>query len=80
MTGAVFLTALIKADKKDIPEMVKILAGSNPSCFVGWVLATVFLVGGIVFVVVLNKIREQEINRLVQERDRLQTLLLDKAK
>jgi p-aminobenzoyl-glutamate transporter AbgT len=76
VTGIVMLVALIKAEPKDIPEMVRIMVGSSPFCAVGWVLAVVFLVVGIIFVVTLRNIHEQEIKRLAQERDKLQSKLL----
>jgi hypothetical protein len=76
VTGVVLLVALLRADPKDIPEMVRILVGSSPFCAVGWVLAVVFLIVGIVFVVILRHIQESEIKRLTDQRDKLQSLLL----
>ena len=74
------LAAIIKADKKDIPEMVKTMVASSPWATVGWVLAAIFLIVGIVFVVAMHKIHAGEIVRLAKERDKLQNKLLELAK
>jgi hypothetical protein len=80
VTGMVMLAAIIKADPKDIPIMVRAMVESSPWATVGWVLAIVFLIGGLVFVVTLSKVQGAEITRLAKERDKLQNKLLDIVK
>lgn len=80
VTGAVVLVALLKADSKDIPRIVEILFGSDTFAVMGWILAVVFLVGGVLFVRMQQKIYELEIDRLAKERDRLQITLMGKNK
>ena len=74
------LAAILKADSKDIPAMVDSMVGSSPFVVVGWVLAIVFLIGGIVFPVIMHKIHQGEIKRIADERDRLQSTLLELTK
>ncbi len=74
------LTAILKADSKDIPVMVDSMMGSSPFAVVGWVLAVVFLIGGIAFPVIMHKIYQGEIKRIAEERDRLQSTLLELTK
>jgi len=42
VTGLVLLVALMKADSKDVPVIIKILFGSDTFAVVGWTLALVF--------------------------------------
>lgn len=79
VTGIVMLVGLLRCEQKDIPEMFKIFIGSNSYAVVGWVLAVLFLIGGISFTVILNKLHRGEIDRLAAERDKLQSVLLEKV-
>lgn len=80
VTGAVLMVALLKAERKDIPEIVSIMFGSNTFAVVGWSLAVTFLVCGVLFCMVLSRVHRAEIERLAKERDRLQSNQLTKAK
>ena len=73
------MTALLKADSKDIPKIVETLAGSGGFSLVGWVLAVVFLLVGAVMVTVLIKIYGKEIARISHERNELQKLLIERT-
>jgi uncharacterized membrane protein YozB (DUF420 family) len=79
VTGLVLVVALLKADTKDIPEVVKILFGSDTFTVVGWTLAVVFLLGGAIFVKLQDRLHQREISRVSGERDELQKLLLNKT-
>jgi hypothetical protein len=76
VVGGVFVAALLKADPKDIPELVRIMFSSDLFCGVGWVLAVAFLAFGVILVVILGNLHSREISRIASERDRLQDLLL----
>jgi len=45
---------------------------------VGWTLAVVFLLGGIILVKLQDRLHQREISRVAGERDELQKLLLNK--
>ena len=76
VTGLVLLVALMKADSKDVPVIIKILFGSDTFAVVGWTLALVFLLGGAIFIRLQDRVHQREISRLASERDELQKLLL----
>jgi hypothetical protein len=76
VSGAVFMTALIKADKTDIPKIVEMLVSSGHVAFIGWAFAVVILAGSVWLMKMSTKIHDREIERLVKERDLLQKRLL----
>jgi len=78
VTGALGAIALLKADTKDIPVIIKTLAESKETHITGWVIAGIFLVSSIVLVRLMKYLYEAEIDRLARERDRLQRILLER--
>lgn len=76
-TAVVLLTAILKADSKDIPKIIEAALSSNIFAAVGWTLAVAFLVAGGGCVIFLSKIYNREITRLSAERDALQRRLLE---
>jgi len=74
------IVALMRANREDIPKIIQILTSSDAFAAVGWTLAVVFLVGGVIFVWLLMKIRDDEVHRLTSERDNLQSQLLAQKK
>jgi len=78
VTGIVLITALLKANSKDIPEIVKIIFDSSSFSLIGWVLAVVFLIGSVLSMVFMAISHDKEIDRLVSERNALQKILMEK--
>jgi hypothetical protein len=76
VSGSVLITALLKAESKDVPTIVSALVGSDEVAVVGWAIAGVILVSSVVLVRIMMKIHDREIERLANERDKLQTKLL----
>jgi hypothetical protein len=79
VTGIVLIVALLKADPKDIPEIIKTLVGSSSFAVIGWTLAMVFLLGAIGAVSLVVFLHGKEIDRLAKERDSLQGKLLEQV-
>jgi hypothetical protein len=78
VTGIVFSIALLKADSKDVPKIVELIANSPKISFLGWVIAVIILIAAVVLMKIMCKIYDKEIERLVKERDQLQKQLLEK--
>jgi hypothetical protein len=78
VTGAILIVALLKADSKDVPEIVKTVVSSNTMAIVGWTLAIVLLIGSVVFIRLLIKFYDQEMKRIARERDYLQAILIER--
>lgn len=78
ITGSVLIVGLVKADSADIPKIFEIVFRSNTFTTIGYVLAVMFLLGGVIFIRLQQGIYEREISRLSKERDDLQKKLLDK--
>jgi uncharacterized oligopeptide transporter (OPT) family protein len=79
VVGVVLIIALFRADPKDIPRIVEILAGSSNSAIIGWAIAFIILAGAVILVKLMKKIYENEIERLAKERDQLQRMLLERG-
>lgn len=77
-TGAVLITAIVRADTKDIPEIIRIIVGSGPWAATGWILAMLVTVVAVIMVPMLTRINERELQRVLKERDELQTKLLER--
>ena len=75
----VLTVALLKADSKDVPEIVKTIVGSEHVALIGWIVAFIILIVAIVFIKLMCHIYDKEIERLVKERDQLQKHLLEKS-
>lgn len=73
---ALGLTALLRADPKDIPAIIGTIFGTPLFCLLGWVLAVCALVVGAVVVWLLRNTYRKELDRVCKERDALQTRLL----
>lgn len=78
LSAIVVIVALLKAKQDDIPKIVQTLVGSNTFAAVGWTLAAVFLIGGVVSIKLLITTHDKEVARIYKERDELQTKLLRK--
>lgn len=76
LSAAVLITAICRAEPKDIPKIVEIVFGSNTYQHTGWVVATLVLIGCAIFYRILRTTYQQEINRLSAERTELQKKLL----
>jgi uncharacterized membrane protein len=79
VSGCVFIFALWKSDPKDVPQIVQIICGSRDIALLGWIIAFIVLAVAIVFIMILCKIHDREIERISKERDRLQEMLLKKT-
>ena len=79
VTGIVLCVALIKADSKDIPQIVNTLVNSGRFSIFGWFIAVIILVASIILIRIMCKIYDREIERLVKERDQLQAKLLENS-
>jgi high-affinity nickel permease len=77
--GVIFLVALWRAQPKDIPQIVETICGSHDISIIGWLFALIILVSAIVFLRILTRIHDREIERLVKERDKLQKKLLSRS-
>jgi hypothetical protein len=77
VTGAVLIVALLKAKREDVPKIVETIFSSHSFCVLGWALTFVVLFASVVFVKVLIRLHDKEIGRLSNERDELQTRLLE---
>lgn len=75
--GAVFIVAMMRADPKDIPEIVNSICSSHDVAIIGWIFAVFILLMSIALIRIICKINEREIERLVKERDLLQKTLLE---
>ena len=78
ITGSVLIVALFRADPKDIPVIVDTLTKSNIWAAVGWTLAGSFLFAAAVIIKLLTRFYDREMNRLAQQRDELQRILLER--
>jgi hypothetical protein len=74
--GALLIIAMLRADPKDIPTIVQTLVDSHSTALIGWSIAVIILVAAIVFIKLLSYVYDKEIERLCQERDKLQNKLL----
>lgn len=79
IVGAVLLAAIIKADAKDIPQLLQILFGSKVWATTGWIFAVVELIAAVVMIKLLTRHYDKEMNRLAQERDYLQSMLIKRS-
>src|SRR5213592_3468275 len=77
LTAAVLIVALLRAKPEDVPKIVETIFSSHSFCVLGWALSIVILLASVVFVKVLIRLHDKEIERLSHERDQLQTRLLD---
>lgn len=80
VVGLVLITAMIRADSKDVPQIVKILVESNSWAITGWILALIELIAGVVLIKLLMRFYEKELKRVAQERDNLQIQLLTRPR
>jgi hypothetical protein len=80
VAGAIIIVALIKADKKDIPEIVRLLTSSDAWAVTGWIVAVVILLSAIVIIKMLCRVYDKEIDRIAKERDTLQSVLIESSK
>jgi chromate transport protein ChrA len=78
VTGIVLIVALLKARKQDVPKIVETIFSSHLFCALGWALTFVILLASVVFVKLLIRQHDKEIGRLSNERDELQTRLLER--
>jgi hypothetical protein len=76
VSGAVFIVALLKAEAKDVPQIVETIVGSKDVALIGWIVAAIILVVAVVFLKILCVLYDREIERLVTERDQLQRYLM----
>ncbi|MFP4028632.1 MAG: hypothetical protein ACLFWL_12645 [Candidatus Brocadiia bacterium] len=70
--------ALLRAERKDIPKIIAALFGSKLLCVLGWILLLFVLVIAIIVVKWTLKFTHEELDRVCQQRDELQSRLLDK--
>jgi hypothetical protein len=73
------MMALYRADPKDIPKIVETVFGSHTFSAIGWSIAALSIIGSIIMIRFLNSQSNKEIQRLVDERNDLQTKLLGKG-
>jgi hypothetical protein len=78
VSGLVLTVALLKADSKDIPKIVDTIVNSQHISIIGWIIAGIILIASVACIKIMSKIYDKEIERLVNERDQLQKLLLEK--
>jgi len=76
VTGLVFIVALIKAQRQDVPQIVQTICSSRDIAIIGWGFAVFILVVAIALLRIVCSIYDKEMDRLVKERDRLQEKLL----
>jgi hypothetical protein len=72
VSGALIAIALFRAERKDIPAIVKSVFESDTFAIVGWSLAGIFLVVGAFIIHFLMKTQGAEISRLSAQRNELQ--------
>ena len=77
VVGAVLIIAMTRADTKDIPKIIEILADSHHSAVLGWSIALLILISAVFLIKIMFKIHDREIERIVKERDQLQKKLLE---
>jgi hypothetical protein len=77
LTAIVLIVALWKAKPEDVPKIVETVFSSHFFCVLGWALSIVILFASIVFVKVLIRLHDKEVERISNERDQLQTRLLE---
>lgn len=80
ITGAVLIVAILKAERKDVPEIIRILLESQVWATTGWVIAVVILLSSIVMIKLLVRFYDQELKRVAKERDELQSILIGRSR
>lgn len=80
VVGIFLITAILKADSKDVPKIVQYLFGSYAFATTGWVLAAVVLIAAIVVFKLSLRLHDAELKRIVEERDYLQSLLIKRSR
>jgi len=80
MAGVVVLTAILKADQKDIPKIIETLFGASGFITLGWFVAGIILITSVMMIWFLIRKYDKEMDRVCKERDRLQEFILNQKK
>ncbi len=64
--------ALLRCPSEQIPEVIKAIFGHDVFTWAGWIVAVMLLVGSLVLYLLTKRTYEEEIARLVKERNWLQ--------
>ena len=70
--------ALMRAKQEDIPKVLSAIFTSKVFCWMGWGVAILILLFSLILASIMWKIHQRELDRVCEERDRLQEKLLGK--